>query len=73
MTAAPQSIQPSTAQALADEWRKEARLFRGAQAEFGRDDEEWLLNNTEAERLEKCARQLDAALALNSQHSGTGA
>src|ERR1700676_1060515 len=50
-------------------WRKEAARHRSAQAECDIGDEEYFLNKIEAERLEKCAYELERAITGLAQIS----
>jgi hypothetical protein len=55
-------VSPGTTDTLIHGWRKEAVRFRRAQQECDIGDDEWFLNKTEAERLERCAYELEQVL-----------
>lgn len=51
------------ARVLIINWRKQAKAFRFAKEERDQSEDEWYLNEAWEEALERCAKDLDAALA----------
>ena len=62
----------TTAEALIQQWRANAKRFRAAQEDCDIADEEWFANKTEADRLDKCACELAAILAVTRPDGNGG-